>query len=170
MKKILLSLILLLSFFFAACSSDNDNEEKSWAQKQSEFQEEMYNRIENSIIGHWYEYMYRGGMTGKWNLSSEKPSSLIEDYTFNSDGKCQYKNIIEKTGRYIIKKNPDYVNENKIVSGPHCCIIIEIKLENGSRDNYSALLDDDGTLKLAKVFNLLGDFREPEYNEIFKKQ
>lgn len=168
MKKVL-SLSLLLSFLFMACSSDNDNEEKSWSQKQSEFQEEMYNRIENSIIGHWYEYMYKGGMTGQWKPSSEKPSSMIYYYTFNSDGKCQYKNITEKTGSYIVKKNPDYVDENKIGSGPHCCIIIEIRHEDGSRDNYSALLDDDGTLKLEKVFNLLGDFREPEYNKIFKK-
>lgn len=166
--KIILFLLAVLPFF-VACSS-NDEEKKSYAQQQSELQEEMYDKIKNNIVGHWKEYKYLG-YTGQWQLSSEKDDSNIEYYTFYSDGTCHYRDIIEYTGNYIIKKNPNYIDENIIASGPYCCIIIEI--DNGvSNDSYSVLLADDGTLKIERVFDSLGDnvFREPKYNKIFKKE
>lgn len=171
MKKILfLMMAVLVMSMFAACSNDDNNEEKSWSEKQNEFQNEMYGQIKNSIVGNWKEYMYKGGMTGEWQPSTEKPNSLIEEYAFNADGTCRYKNIIEKTGKYTIRKNPDYFDEKKIGSGPHCCIILEIKQDDGTSDDYSAMLNNDGTLKLERVFSLLGEYREPEYKTILKKQ
>lgn len=170
MKKILFLMAMLPMTLCTACSSDDNGKEESWSQKQNEFQEEMYKQIKSNIVGDWKEYMYKGGMTGEWQPSSEKPNSLIEEYTFNSDGTCRYKDVIEKTGKYSIRKNPDYIDENKIGSGPHCCIIIEIKHDDGTSNDYSALLNNDGTLKLQKMYSLLGEYREPEYKTLLKKQ